>query len=51
MDKRRHEVEQRFGRLTGVRRICSRFEKSAVIFLGFIVFASIFDALHSVDTP
>ena len=32
--------------LKGFRRIFSRFEKFDVIFLGFIVFARIFDALR-----
>ena len=45
MYKRRNEVERLFRRLKGFRRIFSRFEKLDVIFLGFIVFALIFDAL------
>lgn len=44
--KRRNEVERVFRRLKGFRRIFSRFEKLDVIFLGFIVFALIFDALR-----
>ena len=44
--KRRNEVDRRFRRLKGVRRLFSRFEKLDVIFLGFIVFALIFDALR-----
>ncbi len=44
--KRRNEVDRRFRRLKGFRRIFSRFEKLDVIFLGFIVFALIFDALR-----
>ena len=44
--KRRNEVERLFRRPKGFRRICSRFEKLDVIFLGFIVFALIFDALR-----
>ena len=44
--KRRNEVERRFRRLKGFRRIFSRFEKLDVIFLGFIVFVLIFDALR-----
>ena len=44
--KRRNEVERLFRRLKGFRRIFSRFEKLGVIFLGFIVFALIFDALR-----
>ena len=46
LDKRRNEVERLFRRLKGFRRIFSRFEKLDVIFLGFIVFALIFDALR-----
>ena len=46
LDKRRNEVERLFRRLKGVRRICSRCEKLAGIFLGFIVFALIFDPLR-----
>ena len=44
--KRRNEVERLVQRLKGFRRIFSRFEKLDVIFLGFIVFALIFDALR-----
>ena len=44
--KRRNEVERLFRRLKGFRRIFSRFEKLDVIFLGFIVFVLIFDALR-----
>ena len=43
-DNRRNEVERRFRRLRGCRRLFSRFEKLNVIFFGFIVFALIFDA-------
>ena len=46
MYKRRNEVERLFRRLKGFRRIFSRFEKLDVIFLGFVVFAFIFDALR-----
>ena len=46
MYKRYNEVERLFRRLKGFRRIFSRFEKLDVIFLGFIVFALIFDALR-----
>ncbi len=45
MYKRRNEIERLFRRLKGFRRIFSRFEKLDVIFLGFILFALIFDAL------
>ena len=46
MYKRRNEIERLFRRLKGFRRIFSRFEKLDVVFLGFIVFALIVDALH-----
>ena len=46
MYERRNEVERLFQRLKGFRRIFSRFEKLDVIFLGFIVFTPIFDALR-----
>ena len=46
MYKRRNEVERLFRRLQGFHRIFSRFEKLDVIFLDFIVFALIFDALR-----
>ncbi len=49
--KRRNEVERLFRRLKGFRRGFSRFEKLDVMFLGFIVFALIIDALISVNTP
>ena len=43
---RRHEVERLFRRLKGFRRIVTRVEKLDVLFLGFIVFALIFEALR-----
>ena len=45
MYKRRNEVERLFRRLKGFRRVFSRFDKLDVMFLGFITFALIFDAL------
>ena len=45
MYQRRNEIERLFRRLKGFRRICSRFEKLDVLFLGFISFALIIDAL------
>ena len=51
MYKRRNEIERLFRRLKGYRRIFSRFEKLDVIFLGFVVFVLIVDALLSVNTP
>ena len=44
--KRRNEVERLFRRLKGFRRIFSRFEKLDIIFLGFIVFVLIVEALR-----
>ena len=51
--KRRNEIERLFRRLKGYRRIFSRFEKLDVLFLGFIHFVLIFDALldSSVNRP
>ena len=46
MYKRRNEIERLFRRLKGFRRIFSRFEKLDTVFLGFIVFALIVDALR-----
>ena len=44
--KRRNEVERLFRRLKGFRRIFSRFEKLDVIFIGFIHFALIAEAVR-----
>ena len=44
--KRRNEIERLFRRLKGFGRIFSRYEKLDVLFLGFILFALIFDALR-----
>ncbi len=44
--KRRNEVERRFRRLKGFRRIFSRFDKLDVLFLGFIHIALIVEALR-----
>ena len=46
MYRRRNEIERLFRRLKGFRRIFSRFEKLDVIFLGFILFALLCDALR-----
>ena len=43
--KKRNEVERLFRRLKGFRRIFSRFEKLDVLFLGFLYFALIVEAL------
>lgn len=44
--RRRNEVERLFRRLKGFRRVFTRFEKLDAIFLGFILFALIFEALR-----
>jgi transposase len=51
MYKRRNEIERLFPRLKGFRRIFSRFEKLDVMFIAFINFAPIVEALRSVNTP
>jgi transposase len=44
--KRRNEVERLFRRIKGFRRVFSRFEKLDVMFLAFVHFALIVDALR-----
>jgi transposase len=44
--KKRNEIERLFQRLKGFRRIFSRFEKLDVLFLGFLNFALIIEALR-----
>jgi transposase len=46
--KKRNEVERLFRRLKGFRRIFSRFEKLDIVFLAFLHFALIFEALRLV---
>ena len=46
--KKRNEVERLFRRLKGFRRIFSRFEKLDVVFLAFLCFALIVEALRIV---
>src|ERR1700751_4043286 len=46
--KKRNEIERLFRRLKGFRRIFSRFEKLDVLFLGFLSFALIVEALRIV---
>jgi len=46
--KKRYEVERLFRRLKGFRRIFSRFEKLDVVFLAFLHFALIVEALRLV---
>lgn len=49
--KRRNEVERLFRRLKGYRRLFTRYDKLDVLYMGFIVFAIIYEALRSVNTP
>ncbi|MFZ3139058.1 IS5 family transposase [Polaromonas sp.] len=46
MYKRRNEVERLFRRLKGFRRVFTRYDKLDVMFIGFITFALIVDALR-----
>ncbi len=46
--KKRNEIERLFRRLKGFRRIFSRFEKLDVLFLAFLYFALIVEALRVV---
>ena len=43
--KKRNEIERLFRRLKGFRRIFSRFEKLDLVFLAFLQFALIVEAL------
>ena len=44
--KRRNEIERLLRRLKGYRHIFSRFEKLDALFIGFLLFALIIDALR-----
>jgi transposase len=44
--RKRNEVERLFRRLKGFRRIFSRFDKLDVVFLAFLNFALIVEALR-----
>jgi transposase len=46
MYRKRNEIERLFRRLKGFRRIFSRFEKLHVLFLGFLTFTPIVEALR-----
>ena len=46
--KKRNEIERLFRRLKGFRRIFSRFEKLDLVFLAFLQFALIIEALRLV---
>ena len=43
--RRRHRVENFFGRMKKFRRVATRYDKLAVTFLAFIQFAAIIDWL------
>ena len=45
--RKRNEIERLFRRLKGYRRIFSRFEKLDCVFLAFLSFALIVEALRS----
>ena len=49
--RKRNEIERLFRCLKGFRRIFSRFEKLDALFLGFLTFALIVEALNNVNTP
>ena len=49
--KRRNEVERLFRRMKGFRRIFTRYDKLDELYIGFILFGTIFDALRSVNRP
>jgi len=44
--KRRHVVENFFGRIKIYRRIATRYEKLAETYMGFVTIAAILDWLH-----
>jgi len=44
--KRRNEVERLFRRIKGFRRVFVRFDKLDVMFMGFVIFALIVEALR-----
>ena len=44
--RRRNEIERLFRRLKGFRRIFSRFEKLDVMFMAFLCFALVVEALR-----
>jgi transposase len=50
--RRRNEIERLFRRLKAYRRVFSRYDKLDVLFVGFMVFALIFEVLRfSVNRP
>ena len=42
-------MERLFRRLKGYRRVFTRYDKLDVVYLGFVMFAIIFDVLRSVN--
>ena len=44
--RRRNEIERLFRRLKGFRRIFSRFDKLDLVFIAFIYFALVIEALR-----
>ena len=46
LSRRRNEIERLFRRLKGFRRIFSRFDKLDLVFIAFIYFALIVEALR-----
>ena len=48
MYRKRNQIERLFRRLKGFRRIFSRFEKLDVVFMAFVCFALIVEALRTV---
>jgi IS4 transposase len=46
MYRRRNEIERLFRRLKGFRRIFSRFDKLDIVFVAFLNFALIVEALR-----
>ena len=46
LSKKRNEIERLFRRLKGFRRIFSRFEKLDIVFLAFLTFVLIVEALR-----
>ncbi|MDR2359351.1 MAG: transposase, partial [Prevotellaceae bacterium] len=49
--KKRNEIERLFGRVKRFRRIFTRYDKTDIMYIAFIMCALIFDCLNSVNTP
>lgn len=49
MDRAYQDIERLFRRLTGFRRVGSRFDKLDLVFIAFICFALIIEALRSCE--